>query len=293
MHTPTVLIVDDEMLNIELAGAYLKEEGYKVLFARNASKALELLEEYAVDLILLDINMPEIDGFTLCKMIKGKDHLKEIPVLFLTAQTDIEFLTEAFALGGVDYITKPFHPLEFKARIKTHLENRHLLEELKTKQNKLAQLSISDPLTKLYNTLYFEAQLNTRLKKENLWVLFIKIDKLDKLNRIYGFLKTNKILRLFAKLLQENCYSNAKVARLYGGSFGIIYKDYRQNEIEHDFFTLKNAFKKNQLLYETLNIDVVLYHVPKGSDIVSFYTKLQSALLQLEHTAKINHILLT
>jgi len=117
-----VLIVDDVVENIQVAMNVLKEENYNLSFALNGEEALSLIKDTDFDLILLDIMMPIMDGFEVCKRLKVDDFTKDIPIIFLTAKTDIESISEGFELGAVDYITKPFNPDELIARARTHLE---------------------------------------------------------------------------------------------------------------------------------------------------------------------------
>ena len=131
-----ILIVDDEKINIELVAAYLKEEGYQLSYATNAVSAIESVMNKDINLILLEINMPGKNGFDVCKILKSDDKTKDIPIIFLTGETDIDSIICAFEVGGVDYITKPFNGVELKARVKTHLQNVAYLEEIKHKQSK-------------------------------------------------------------------------------------------------------------------------------------------------------------
>ncbi len=117
-----VLIVDDVVENIQVAMNVLKEENYNLSFALNGEEALSLIKDTGFDLILLDIMMPVMDGFSVCKNLKADDFTKDIPIIFLTAKTDIESISKGFELGAVDYITKPFNPDELLARTRTHLE---------------------------------------------------------------------------------------------------------------------------------------------------------------------------
>ncbi len=292
MQKNTVLIVDDEKFNIELAGVYLEEEGYKVLFALSGAKALELLHSQKVDLILLDINMPGLDGFTVCKKLKKDNNFADIPVIFLTALSDIESITKAFETGGVDYITKPFNPLELKARVKTQMRMLHLMEDLRQKQSKLAQLSISDPFTRLPNALYFESQLKVALKSKAVWVLFLSVDHLKKLNRLYGFAKTNKLLVRFSKLLRESCFANAKIARVYGGSFGVIFEDYSLEDIEKNVKAIQRSLREDDILKEVFRVDAVVYRAEKGITLERLYAKLQAGLENIEHAYSFNYAIL-
>jgi serine phosphatase RsbU (regulator of sigma subunit) len=125
-----VLLVDDTPANIQIALAILKDL-YQVRVATNGAKALELANSEPVpDLILLDVMMPGMDGFEVCTRLKAAQTTREIPVIFLTGQTEIEDETRGFEVGGVDYIHKPFSPAVVKARVNTHLVLRGIREQL-------------------------------------------------------------------------------------------------------------------------------------------------------------------
>ena len=124
MHRETILVVDDKESNIDVVVNILKL--YRVIVSLDATNALEILKLHKIDLILLDIMMPKIDGFELCSMIKAEPSLKDIPILFLTAKNDIGSIERGYELGGVDYVTKPFHPKELLSRVVTHLKMRDI-----------------------------------------------------------------------------------------------------------------------------------------------------------------------
>ena len=137
-----ILIVDDVVDNIRVAMNILKEDHYDLSFAHDGAEALRLVGEDPkhFDLILLDIMMPGVNGFEVCQKLQENPATREIPVIFLTARVDVDSISQGFHVGGVDYITKPFHANELLARVKTHLElyqARQLLKihsiELKTK----------------------------------------------------------------------------------------------------------------------------------------------------------------
>ncbi len=117
-----ILIVDDVSDNIQVAMSILKEKNYQFSFALNGEQALELVESNSFDLILLDIMMPGQSGYEVCQQLKKQKNTQDIPVIFLTAKVDVDSIKEGFEVGAVDYITKPFHPEELIARVKTHLE---------------------------------------------------------------------------------------------------------------------------------------------------------------------------
>jgi PAS domain S-box-containing protein len=150
---PLLLVVDDIAKNIQLIGNVLQKENYRVSLANNGRQAISIATEIRPDLILLDVMMPEMDGFETCRILKSQPETENIPIIFLTAKVDSEDIVRGFELGAVDYITKPFNTHELKARVKTHTElkiNKDLLEEnalqLSKERNKLETIvqSIAD-----------------------------------------------------------------------------------------------------------------------------------------------------
>jgi len=123
-NTSNILIVDDLPMNLEVAASILGPDFPHLSFAHSGEEALATLAAGNVDLVLLDIMMPGIDGFEVCRRIKQDCTLSDIPVIFLTARTDPEGVLEGFDAGGVDYIQKPFDPAELVARVRTHLRLR-------------------------------------------------------------------------------------------------------------------------------------------------------------------------
>jgi PleD family two-component response regulator len=137
---PVILIVDDSDINRDLVTELLSgsmECGIQQ--ASNGSAALELIAREAPDLILLDINMPGIDGYTVCKAIRSNEKVHEIPVIFLTGQRDSEFIVKGFEAGGNDYLLKPYESRELLARVHVHLELKLQRDELKRRNRELEE----------------------------------------------------------------------------------------------------------------------------------------------------------
>ena len=124
MDKSKILIVDDISKNIQLAASILKGENYNLSFATNGKMALQRCSVVEFDLILLDVMMPDMDGFEVCEKLKQDDRTKDIPIIFLTGKTDTESVIKGFEIGGVDYITKPFNGAELKIRVQTHINLR-------------------------------------------------------------------------------------------------------------------------------------------------------------------------
>jgi len=132
-----ILVVDDNRINLQVISQTLKSLGTKIIKAENGYKALSLLDEVSPSLILLDIMMPEMDGYEVCRRVKERPELRDIPIIFLTANVDSENILFAFEAGVVDYIVKPFNPAELLARVRTHLDLMFSKEKLKALNRQL------------------------------------------------------------------------------------------------------------------------------------------------------------
>jgi len=117
-----ILLVDDIPQNIQLLGAILKNQGYSFALTTSGKETYKLLEKTTPDIILLDVMLPDEDGFSICKKLKSKAKTADIPILFLTAKNDTADKVQGFKVGAVDYITKPFEELEVIERVKNHLQ---------------------------------------------------------------------------------------------------------------------------------------------------------------------------
>lgn len=139
----TILIVDDNIKNIEFASNILGGENYEIAVCTSGKEALDVCPEIMPDLVLLDIMMPEMNGYEVCRKLKENRETRETPVVFLSARADVEDLVKGFEVGGVDYVRKPFNQQELISRIKTHLELKHS-RDLILEQNELLRKEISE-----------------------------------------------------------------------------------------------------------------------------------------------------
>lgn len=149
---PLILIAEDIPKNMEVVCSILRNAGYRMAMAGNGRQALKMVSNVKPDLILLDIMMPEMDGFEACRHLKKDPETKDIPIIFLTAKTDTIDIVKGFKLGAVDYITKPFRGAELLSRVKTNLElkfSREALKELNATKDKFFSIiahDLKDPL---------------------------------------------------------------------------------------------------------------------------------------------------
>ncbi|NLO51945.1 MAG: response regulator [Bacteroidales bacterium] len=125
-----ILLVDDNPINIRVAAKILRSNNYNISFSQSGKEALEKTQKVPFDLILLDVMMPDMDGYEVCQRLKQDPVTEKIPVIFLTAKTEPESIVKGFEVGGADYVTKPFHGQELLSRVATHLRLKQSLEQL-------------------------------------------------------------------------------------------------------------------------------------------------------------------
>jgi CheY-like chemotaxis protein len=128
---PLIFVVEDVPRNLQVVCNIIKKEGYRIAAAGNGRQALEMIPEAQPDLVLLDVMMPEMDGFAVCEQLKKNPATKDIPIIFLTAKTEVTDIVKGFEIGAVDYVTKPFKGTELLARVKTQLQLKFTWDLLK------------------------------------------------------------------------------------------------------------------------------------------------------------------
>ena len=126
-----ILIVDDIAKNIQMAMNILKNEGYKMFYAKSGTMALELIKEHDFDLILLDIMMPDVNGFDVCTKLKSNNRTKNIPVIFLSGKDSSQDIEQAYEYGGIDYVIKPFITIELITKVNSYVRLKILEDKLK------------------------------------------------------------------------------------------------------------------------------------------------------------------
>ena len=218
--TARLLIVDDDPNNVRLL-ASIFDQDYDILFALNGLEAIDISLRERPDLIILDVMMPDLDGYTVCKTIKNHPHTKDIPIVFLTAHCDAEEEIRGLEMGAADFISKPFYPKIVKIRVSNQIE-------LKYAREKLTKLAITDGLTGIANRRYFDDQLAhewTRARRLNqtLAIAMIDVDWFKKYNDHYGHQGGDDCLRQVANVLSNVAKRDSDFVARYGGEeFAII-----------------------------------------------------------------------
>ena len=242
----TVLIVDDTETNIDILLELLGDE-YDILVALDGKSALEVLEEdSSIDLILLDIMMPEMDGYEVCRIVKLTDSIKDIPIVFITAKTDEDSIEMAYDVGGVDYITKPFKPRELLARIKTQLKLKELMEHLEF-------IASYDHMTKIYNRRkFFElAEKKFLNSKENLYAIMIDIDKFKDINDTYGHPVGDKVIKKVTETISGFVQKGSIFGRIGGEEFAIICSSISKDAVVEILELIRKSVEESSVLLES------------------------------------------
>lgn len=228
MVQPLLLVVDDILENVFVLADTLSED-YEVQFATSGLEALQLVQRRKPDLVLLDVMMPEMDGYAVCAALKATSTTRDIPVIFVTAKNDFESETKALDAGAVDFIHKPVNQAIVRARVKVHIgiraRERELIE-LTDKLEKLAQenlrLSFTDGLTGCYNRRHIDLALPTEAERasrygRSLSVIFCDIDHFKKINDKYGHSNGDKVLRELIQRIRRELRSEIDWVARYGG----------------------------------------------------------------------------
>ncbi|MBM0743276.1 diguanylate cyclase [Phormidium sp. CLA17] len=245
----TILIVDDVPDNVALLREMLSLSQMSIQSASNGETALALAESILPELILLDICMPKMDGYEVCKKLKANLATKDIPVIFISALNDVPDKIKAFKLGGVDYITKPFHSTEVAARVELHLSLRRLQQQLEQQNEKLrhevsdrraAETSLQlanqelqrlahlDGLTQVANRRGFDQSLAyewCRLTREQhpLALILCDVDCFKQFNDTYGHQAGDECLRQIAGAIDLAAKRPGDLVARYGGEeFAVI-----------------------------------------------------------------------
>ena len=230
-----ILIVDDTPDNLRVLSIFLLEANYQVRKAINGNMALKAVSANLPDLILLDINMPDLTGYQVCKKLKDNPDTCDIPVIFLSALDRLFDKVLAFDVGGVDYIQKPFQPEEVLARVKIHLtisQQKKQLESqnlfLKNANQELQRLAILDPLTQIANRYRFNQYLEQQwkicqIKQKPLCLIMLDVDFFKNYNDCYGHIQGDQcLLKITQAMLCEVKRPSDLVARYGGEEFVVI-----------------------------------------------------------------------
>lgn len=210
----TILVVDDVPANIQVLAQILKDQ-YTVVFAKSGEEALAMAKKVVPDLILLDVMMPDIDGYTVCARLKASNTLSHIPVIFVTAMGEVEDETKGLEVGAIDYIMKPANPAIVRCRVHNHLE-------LKRQRDLLRQIALMDGLTGIANRRRFDEVFaaewrRAQRKQTTLSLIMCDVDHFKLYNDHRGHQAGDDCLRLVAQAIATQMNRPGDMAARYGG----------------------------------------------------------------------------
>ena len=209
-----ILMVDDIAANIKILSAILKHE-HDILVATNGNDALEIALVEQPDVILLDVMMPDMDGYEVCTRLKADIRTRDIPVIFISAMNEVEDEARGLEAGGLDYITKPINPAIVKARVRIHLE-------LKRQRDLLQRISMIDGLTGIANRRRFDEALEREWRRchrsgSHLSLILVDVDFFKNFNDHYGHLAGDECLKKVAVAMADQIRRAADLVARFGG----------------------------------------------------------------------------
>ncbi len=211
---PKILVVDDIPSNVHVLSRILKDD-YDIYFATDGEKALDLVQTRLPDLVLLDIMMPGMDGYEVCARIKADPATHDIPVIFISAKSEVEDETRGLEVGAIDFITKPISPPIVKARVRNHLL-------LKRQTDLLRSLSFLDGLTGIANRRRFDESIAREWRRcarsrQPLSLILLDVDHFKSYNDHYGHQAGDECLRTVAAVLADRVKRTGDLVARYGG----------------------------------------------------------------------------
>ncbi len=224
---PKILIVDDHAVNVEYTRKMLMEWGYDVKVAYRGIQALKMAKTEKPDLVLLDVIMPDLTGYEVCRALKVHPDTSDIPVIFLTARGEIFDRIEGFDMGAHDYIAKPFHPEELKARIKNALRYKEEKERWKEERSKLKAISLVDELTGFYNRKYLEERLAEEIHRAKRYdypisLALISPDGFSQIRKLYSKSRGDSMIKQIGEIMKRNIRAIDIITRYSDDTFAAL-----------------------------------------------------------------------
>jgi diguanylate cyclase (GGDEF)-like protein len=243
----TILIVDDVYVNLEILKALLGDR-YRVLTASTGKEAIEIAKRENVDLILLDILMPDINGYEVCKQLKEFYRDKNLIIIFITLKVDEDSISFGYEIGADDYVIKPYKRKELLAKIKHHIAVKHKLDRLQF-------LTEYDTMTNTYNRRKFFQLANDKFKKEkHLYGVAIHILEVDKVNQVYGQKVGDRVIQNVASILKKYIKEGTILGRLSGTTFVMICTFDNLKKLEKRVDIIKTAIERDTLLIDDIKL---------------------------------------
>jgi two-component system cell cycle response regulator len=283
---PCVLLVEDNEIDANIIHKVLQNESLNIETVKKGEEAVARVISGGIDLILLDIILPDTDGFDICKRLKSKDVAKDIPIVVITCLDDIDTKITSVKLGVDDLLVKPINPRELKARIKVLMEKKNQFDTLRSHYESAINSAVVDSLTGLYNHGYFKNFLSLEIKRSQrqsypVCHLMVDIDDFKQCNDIYGHAVGDEILQKVGNLIREEIREVDFIARYGGDEFAIVLPYSDRNGAIKVAYRIQNSLSSIEISKEirrdfkgvTVSIGIAEY----PSDADSFNEMIQKA----------------
>lgn len=252
-----VLLVEDDSIQANITKELLEKVGYEVLWAADGINAIKTVKSERPDIILLDLILPGLDGYEVCRWLKLDESTKGIPVIMLTVKKELSDKISGLQIGADDYLPKPYNELELNARIYASLRTKTLQDELKMKNKQLEELlykveymAITDALTELYNRRRLHDVLGKEFERSKRYstpfsVVMLDLDHFKKVNDNYGHQTGDMILRGVAKILLSSIRDIDTASRYGGEEFVLVLPNTARNDAKNVAERIRETIEKN------------------------------------------------
>jgi two-component system, cell cycle response regulator len=293
-----ILVVDDNQDNVEIIATRLRFRGYSMEEASDGQQALRRVRENPPDLILLDVMLPDIDGYEISRRIKGDPTLPFIPIILVTARDTTQDKVMGLDAGADDYLTKPINFPELEARVRSMLRIKRLQDELEEKNRELERLSISDGLTGLFNHRHIHGLLNEEFDRaqrtnDKLTVAMLDLDRFKAVNDTYGHQAGDRVLEQLADILRATAREIDRLGRYGGEEFmallpetdiedGAVFVERVRREVARHAFSIGDG----QTIRMTLSAGVAAYPHEKVRTPEALVAQADAALYAAKTTGR-------
>lgn len=280
MSKARILLVEDSKSQASVAIDFLKKNGYDVMWAEDGTSAIKIAKTEPIDVILLDLVLPDINGNEICRWLKVDQETKGIPIIMLTVKDSVNDKVTSLESGADDYLSKPYNEIELNARIYASLRTKGLQDELKEKNRQLEgllarveYLAITDPLTDLYNRRRFETVVAKEFNKSKrygtpLSCMMLDLDNFKMINDEFGHQIGDSVLKDIAQLIKRSVREVDTPARWGGEEFIVLCSQTRKEDAFHGAKRIMNAiadFQFQGLSSRVVTVSIGLAGLPDDS----------------------------